>query len=93
MRAVVILVAIVASIASTCEANAQASTSQPATPQVSPPQVSPPMSQSSEPPRGIPQAPVGHRQPRASDVPNEGNVARSQVDEEIDSKLKICRGC
>jgi hypothetical protein len=52
-----------------------------------------PQSQSSEPPRGIPQAPVGHRQPRASDVPNEGNVARSQVDEEIDSKLKICRGC
>jgi hypothetical protein len=93
MRAVVILVAVVASIASTCDVNAQSSNSQPAAPQVSPPNVSSPMSQSSEPPRGIPQAPVGHRQPRAGDVPNEGTITRSETDVELDRKLNICRGC
>jgi hypothetical protein len=93
----------VASIASTCDVNAQSSNSQPAAPQVSPPNVSSPnvsspnvsspMSQSSEPPRGIPQAPVGHRQPRAGDVPNEGTITRSETDVELDRKLNICRGC
>ena len=98
MRAVLILVAVVASITSTCDANAQSSNSQPAAPQVSPPNVSSPnvsspMSQSGEPPRGIPQAPVGHRQPRAGDVPNEGTITRSETDVELDRKLNICRGC
>jgi hypothetical protein len=93
MHAVVILVAVVASIGSMCEANAQASNSQTAAPQVSPPNVSSPMSQPSEPPRGIPQAPVGHRQPRAGDVPNEGTITRSETDVELDRKLNICRGC
>jgi hypothetical protein len=43
-------------------------------------------------------APVGHRQPRLSDVPN--NVQASEfeprlhwLDKELDGKLKICRGC
>ena len=99
MRAILILVAIVASVASTwVEANAQSSNSQPRAPQVSPPNVSSPnvsspMSQPSEPPRGIPQAPVGHRQPRAGDVPNEGTITRSETDVELDRKLNICRGC
>ena len=93
MRAIVILVAVVASSASTCDANAQSSNSQPAAPQVSSPNVSSSMSQSSEPPRGIPQAPVGHRQPRAGDVPNEGTITRSEADVELDRKLNICRGC
>jgi hypothetical protein len=51
------------------------------------------MSQSSEPQRGIPQAPVGHRQPRAGDVPNEGTITRSEADVELERKLNICRGC
>jgi hypothetical protein len=47
---------------------------------------------------GIPQAPVGHRQPRASDVPNEKNMnandAMNKEDAALNKKLKsICRGC
>ncbi|WP_027553576.1 hypothetical protein [Bradyrhizobium sp. Cp5.3] len=44
-------------------------------------------------------APVGHRQPRASDVPNEKNLSdpNSPVNKEdalLDKKIKsICRGC
>ena len=44
----------------------------------------------------IPQAPVGHRQPKASDVPNEKNLANdvSKEDAALDKKIKsICRGC
>jgi hypothetical protein len=42
------------------------------------------------------QAPVGHRQPRAKDVPpgvNENLGVRSPEDEAIDRKLRICRDC
>ena len=48
---------------------------------------------------GIPQAPIGHRQPRASDVPDEknpmnANDAMSKEDAALDKKIKsICRGC
>jgi hypothetical protein len=44
-------------------------------------------------------APIGHRQPRASDVPSEnsqnGNPAKIDADEAaLDRKIKsICRGC
>ncbi|QQN61371.1 hypothetical protein JIR23_17030 [Bradyrhizobium diazoefficiens] len=47
----------------------------------------------------LPQAPVGHRQPRAGDVPNEKNVTdpNNPVNKEdalLDKKIKsICRGC
>jgi hypothetical protein len=52
----------------------------------------------------VPQAPVGHRQPRASDVPNETsdvpNEKNSTLDllakenAMLDKKIKsICRGC
>jgi hypothetical protein len=49
----------------------------------------------------IPQAPVGHRQPRASDVPppsdrsmNEPNDPLSKENAALDRKIKsICRGC
>jgi hypothetical protein len=47
---------------------------------------------------GVPPAPIGHRQPRAADLPP--TLPRDGSDEwlqrlnhEIDSKLKICRGC
>jgi hypothetical protein len=42
------------------------------------------------------EAPIGHRQPRAKDVPSstEENLgARSREDEIIDRKLRICRDC
>jgi hypothetical protein len=48
---------------------------------------------------GLPPAPVGHRQPRASDVPNEKNLSdpNNPVNKEdaiLDKKIKsICRGC
>lgn len=50
-------------------------------------------------PSGIPQAPVGHRQPRASDVPDEKNLSNpndpiNKEDAALDKKIKsICRGC
>ncbi|MGE5156915.1 MAG: hypothetical protein ACM3OF_02100 [Gemmatimonas sp.] len=48
---------------------------------------------------GIPQAPIGHRQPRASDVPTEKNLNNpnnptNKEDAILDKKIKsICRGC
>jgi len=45
------------------------------------------------------QAPVGHRQPRASDVPSEKNLSDpnnpvNKEDAALDRKIKsICRGC
>jgi hypothetical protein len=48
---------------------------------------------------GVPQAPVGHRQPRAGDVPDEKNLSNpndpmSKEDAALDKKIKsICRGC
>jgi len=48
---------------------------------------------------GVPQAPVGHRQPRASDVPSEKNLGNpndpiNKEDAILDKKIKsICRGC
>jgi hypothetical protein len=49
---------------------------------------------------GIPEAPVGHRQPRPSDIPNSGknqndpNDPLSKENAALDRKIKsICRGC
>jgi hypothetical protein len=42
------------------------------------------------------EAPVGHRQPRAKDLPptlDENRGVRSPEDEAIDRKLRICRDC
>ncbi|WP_315703797.1 MULTISPECIES: hypothetical protein [unclassified Bradyrhizobium] len=47
----------------------------------------------------LPEAPVGHRQPRASDFSNEKglsdpNLPENKEDAALDKKLKsICRGC
>jgi hypothetical protein len=43
-------------------------------------------------------APVGHRQPQQADVPQHEAVSawehqQQQVDQELDRKLIICRGC
>jgi hypothetical protein len=48
---------------------------------------------------GIPQAPIGHRQPRRSDTPSEKNLSNpndpaNREDAALDRKIKsICRGC
>jgi hypothetical protein len=48
---------------------------------------------------GVLPAPVGHRQPRAGDVPDEKNIANpndflAKENATLDKKLKsICRGC
>lgn len=49
-------------------------------------------------PPGVPEAPVGHRQPRASDFPADRSRTSEeerqlQRDRELDKKLWICRGC
>jgi len=47
----------------------------------------------------VPPAPVGHRQPRAADVPDERNLSNasdpmSKENRDLDKKIKsICRGC
>jgi hypothetical protein len=47
----------------------------------------------------VPEAPVGHRQPRADQVPSEKNLANpndpvNKEDAALDRKIKsICRGC
>jgi hypothetical protein len=43
-------------------------------------------------------APVGHRQPRAADVPtglekSESDEEQGRLDRELARKLQICRGC
>jgi hypothetical protein len=43
-------------------------------------------------------APVGHRQPRAAEIPanapkNESDAWPQRLNREIDRKLQICRGC
>ncbi len=49
--------------------------------------------------QSIREAPVGHRQPRASDVPSEKNLSNpneplNKEDAVLDRKIKsICRGC
>jgi hypothetical protein len=51
------------------------------------------------PPRSIPEAPIGHRQPRADQVPSEKNLSDpndplSKENAALDRKIKsICRGC
>jgi hypothetical protein len=89
MRRIAIL-AVAAPIAlAAIAANAQLSPLPPAPQRTFPP----PLAPSTEQGRSQIQAPVGHRQPRAGDVPNEGDVSRNDADVELDRKLNICRGC
>jgi hypothetical protein len=47
-------------------------------------------------PTNVREAPIGHRQPTAKDVPRriEDNLGvRSPEDEAVDRKLRICRDC
>ena len=54
---------------------------------------------SANPSQPIPEAPIGHRQPRADQVPSEKNLSdpndqANREDAALDRKIKsICRGC
>ena len=54
---------------------------------------------SANPSMPIPEAPIGHRQPRADQVPSEKNLnnpndQENREDAALDRKIKsICRGC
>jgi hypothetical protein len=54
---------------------------------------------SANPSQPIPEAPIGHRQPRADQVPSEKNLNNpndqaNREDAALDRKIKsICRGC
>jgi hypothetical protein len=56
-------------------------------------------SPSANPSRPIPEAPIGHRQPRVDQVPSENNLSNpddqaNREDAALDRKIKsICRGC
>ena len=56
-------------------------------------------SQSNQPRASVPEAPVGHRQPRVDQVPSEKNLSdpndpTNREDAALDRKIKsICRGC
>ena len=46
----------------------------------------------------IPQAPVGHRQPRAADLPRDvppdpSDLRLQQENRKLDRDLRLCRGC
>lgn len=67
-------------------------------PQSQPPaQSAQPPATTAQPPattgRAVPQAPTGHRQPRAADVPDPGLTRTGPREMEIDRELKICRDC
>ena len=58
------------------------------------------MGPSAGPPKAtLPPAPIGHRQPRAGDVPSEQDLSNpnspvNKEDAALDKKIKsICRGC
>ena len=62
----------------------------------SPPQTQPPAQSSPSPSttgRAQPQAPVGHRQPRAADVPPETGTTLPPGQKQLDRELRICRDC
>ena len=77
----------------------------PAWAQTSPTRKPPPAAQSSPSPstqslpppsttgRAQPRAPVGHRQPRAADVPPAGGTTVLQGKKDANKKLRICRDC
>jgi hypothetical protein len=58
-----------------------------------------PRSSTANPSQPIPEAPIGHRQPRADQVPSEKNLNNpndqaNREDAALDRKIKsICRGC
>jgi hypothetical protein len=84
MRPSMLIYAAFATAALCGMANAQSASVQSTKPPVSEPQTT----------GQAPRAPVGHRQPTAKDVPNEQDTGvKSPEVEDLDRKLRICRGC
>ena len=94
MQAIFAIVAVVVALAlGISPAWAQTSaTSQPPA-QSSPSPSTQPSASPSTTGRAQPQAPVGHRQPRAADVPPEVGTAVPQGEKDLDKNLRICRDC
>jgi hypothetical protein len=99
MRAVAMTYAIVAALAVGSAALAQNSADQPNNadqPSGSDSQTTGRAGSGTGQPTGVKEAPIGHRQPKAKDVPRgiEENLgARSPEDQAVDRKLRICRDC
>jgi hypothetical protein len=95
MRVLPILILAIAGAAMAVVAEAQtrggAKAPPPQQAQPMPPQQAEPTTNGQGPTRPIPEAPIGHRQPRASDVPN--SIGVSPLDRQLDQDLQICRKC
>jgi hypothetical protein len=95
MRAVAMTYAIVAVLAVGGAALAQNNADQPSAPSGSG-QTTGQADSGTGQPTNVRQAPVGHRQPTAKDVPpsvDQNLGARSPEDQAVDRKLRICRDC
>jgi hypothetical protein len=95
MRVVAMTYATVAALAVGSAALAQNNTDQPSAPRGSAQTTGRANSDTGQP-TSVWQAPVGHRQPTAKDVPpriDENLGARSPEDQTVDRKLRICRDC
>jgi hypothetical protein len=93
MRGVAMTYAIVAALAVGSAALAQNNADQPSGPGA---QTTGRAGSGTGQPTGVKEAPIGHRQPKAKDVPRgiEENLgARSPEDAAVDRKLRICRDC
>jgi len=95
MRGVVMTCAIVAALTAGSAALAQNNADQPSASSGSA-QTTGQGNSGSGQPTNVRQAPIGHRQPTAKDVPprNEDSLGvRSPEDQAVDRKLRICRDC
>jgi hypothetical protein len=89
---------IVATGATLAAAGGHAQTSLPNQPQTNSMRPIPPIPEAQPQTSGAasttPAAPIGHRQPRASQIPDETRApAVDPVDRQIDRSLRICKGC
>ena len=92
MRGIVMAYALLAGVVAGSAALAQNNPNQPSPPASGSPQTT----GQGDPGQTTREAPVGHRQPRAKDVPPEiqdNYGVRSPEDEELRRKLRICRDC
>jgi hypothetical protein len=96
MRVVAVTYAAVAALAMWSAALAQNNTGQSSAGSSGSAQTTGQANSSTGQPNMVREAPIGHHQPRAKDLPpgtGENLGARSPEDEAIDRKLRICRDC
>ena len=93
MRGIVMAYAVAAAMVAWTAAVAQNNPNQPSPPGGGSAQTT---GQGNNPGQTIREAPVGHRQPKAKDVPSgiqDNYGVRSREEQDIDRKLRICRDC